>query len=345
MLPKNPAMVTERRRAEETVRALLRAGLLDPTRRIRAGDEVVIPVRGEGLARWAEALGARLVEDGEPAPREGRRTPHEQVVARVPPEARPLVPDRWELLGDVLVLRLPDEARPHARGIAEAFAEVLGAKCVLEDRSGVAGEYREMRAEVLWGDDPVATHVENGVTFRFDAARVMFSSGNVAERQRAARLPARGETVVDMFAGVGYFTLPLAVHASPARVVALEKNPVAYRWLVENVRLNGVEGVVEPWHGDNREYPQDGVADRVMMGYFPGTKAFLPKAFALLKPAGGVVHYHDTAHERSWRDEMTRNVLDAARACGTVVRVADARVVKSHSPGVVHAVLDAHVRR
>lgn len=327
------------------MRALQRAGLLDPSRRIRSGDEVVIPVRGEGLERWAEALGARLVDDPVPEPREGRRAPREQVQDRLPAGVRDLVPDRWEQLGDVLVLRLPEGLRPHAREVAEAFAAVLRVKCVLEDRSGVAGEYREMRAEVLWGDDPVATHVENGVTFRFDASRVMFSSGNVAERKRAAQLPAAGETVVDMFAGIGYFALPLAVHARPARVVALEKNPVAYRWLVENARLNGVQHVVECWHGDNREYPQDGLADRVLMGYFPGTKAFLPKAFALLKPQGGVVHYHDTAHERAWKDEMTRSLLDAARACGTVVRVAGARVVKSHSPGVVHAILDAHVRR
>lgn len=345
MLPKNLAMVTQRHRAEEVVRALLKAGLLDPTRRIRSGDEVVIPVRGEGLERWAEALGARLVEDDAPEPREGRRTPREQVQDRLPEALSALVPDKWEQLGDVLVLRLPDALRPHARDVAKAFADVLRVKCVLEDRAGVAGEYREMRADVLWGDDPVATHVENGVTFRFDASRVMFSSGNVAERKRAAELPAAGEFVVDMFAGVGYFTLPLAVHARPARVVALEKNPVAYRWLVQNVELNGVEDVVECWHGDNREYPLDGIADRVLMGYFPGTKAFLPKAFALLKPSGGVVHYHDTAHERTWKDEMTRNVLDAARACGTVVRVTGARVVKSHSPGVVHAVLDVSVRR
>ena len=173
----------------------------------------------------------------------------------------------------------------------------------------------------------------------------MFSSGNVAERMRVASLPARGETVVDMFAGIGYFTLPLAVHAGAARVVALEKNPLAFRYLVENVALNGVSGVVVPWVGDNREYAEVGMADRVVMGYFPGTSLFLPKAFALLKPKGGVIHYHDTSHAESWKDEMTRHALQAARACGTVIAIEGARVVKSHSPGVVHTVLDLRVRR
>ncbi|HVM44524.1 MAG TPA: class I SAM-dependent methyltransferase family protein, partial [Candidatus Thermoplasmatota archaeon] len=177
--------------------------------------------------------------------------------------------------------------------------------------------------------------------FRFDASRVMFSSGNVAERARVIDAP--GETVVDMFAGIGYFAIPLALRGGPARVVAIEKNAVSFAYLQENVRLNRVERVVEPWLGDNRDYPHDGIADRVLMGYFPNTARFLPKALALLKPRGGALHYHDTAHERRWKEEMTRALLDASRACGRVVAVQEARVVKSHSPGVVHAVLVARV--
>lgn len=343
--------MTKRRQGEATLRALLRAGLLDPTRKTRAqGDEVVLPVRpASDLPAWAERLDARLIEEADPTPRDPRRSPREQVTAilepLLPSALLASVPDKWEQLGDVLVLRLPDALRPHASDVAAAFADVLAVKSVLDDREGVAGEYREMRAAPLWGSDTIATHVENGVTFRFDASRIMFSSGNVAERARAAALPAKGETVVDMFAGVGYFAIPLAVHARPARVVAIEKSPLAYRYLVENAERNGVADIVECWHGDNREYQPEGIADRVLMGYFPGTSAFLPKALRLLKPEGGVIHYHDTAHERTWREELTRAALDAARGCGVAVRIADARVVKSHSPGVVHAVLELHVRR
>lgn len=331
--------------AEAALRTLHAAGLLDPTRRIRQGDEVRLPVRGPDLATWAARVGGRLEEDDEPTPREPRRAPRDEVASRLPQALRAHVPEGWEQLGDVLVLRLPDALRPHAKDVAAAFADVLRVKCVLEDRAGVAGEYREMRAQILWGDDPIATHVENGVTYRFDASRIMFSSGNVAERKRAATLPAKDEVVADMFAGIGYFTLPLAIHARPRRVIAMEKNPIAYRYLVENASANDVADVVDCWHGDNREYPTEGIADRVLMGYFPGTKAFLPKAFRLLKPHGGVIHYHDTAHAERWKDEMTRSALDAARACGTAVRMAGARVVKSHSPGVVHAVIDVHVGR
>lgn len=333
--------------ARDAVRALHEAGLLDPTRKIDSPDEVVIPVRDDpSLAGWAERLRARIVEDPDLWPREESRAPRDLVLARLAalaPEERALVPDKWEQHGDVLVLRLPDALRPRAAEVARAFADVLGLKSVVHDPAGVAGELREMRGELLLGDDAIATHVENGIRYRFDASRIMFSSGNVAERMRAARLPAEGETIVDMFAGIGYFTLPLAVHARPARVVALEKNPLSFRFLQENARLNDVERVLEPWLGDNRAFPEEGIADRVLMGYFPGCAAFLPKAFRLLKPTGGRIHYHDTAHAERWKDETTRALLAASRACGRVVAIEEARVVKSFSPGVVHAVLVARV--
>lgn len=330
------------------MRALHRAGLLDPSRRIRSGDEVTIPVRPDpGLSTWAERVGGRVAEEEAPEPRVERRAPHEEVVARLrgvlPPGLAEQAPAKWERHGGVLVLRLPEALLPHGATVARAYADVLGLRTVLHDPEGVSGELREMRAVPLLGDDPVALTVENGVKYRFDASRIMFSSGNVAERMRMARAPARGETVVDMFAGIGYFTLPLAVHARPARVHALEKNPLSHRWLVENVALNGVQGVVEPWLGDNRDFPHEGLGHRVLMGYFPHAERFLPKALRLLRPEGGVLHYHNTAPADHWAAEMTRQLVDAAMERGWAAEVLQARVVKTYSPGMVHAVLDARL--
>jgi tRNA wybutosine-synthesizing protein 2 len=331
----------ERHRAEALVRALQREGLLDPARRIVSGAQVTIPVLdAPALAGIAERFGAARVE-AEAPPREGRVAPRERVArllrAGLPADLLAQVPDKWEQHGDVLVLRLPDALLPHAAEVGRAFAEAMGLRTVLHDPAGVAGELREMRAVPIFGDDPVAEHVEDGVRFRFDASRIMFSSGNLPERMRAARLPVAGETVADMFAGIGYFTLPLAVHGRPARVVAMEKSPLSFRYLQENARANGVERIVEPWLGDNRDYPEDGFADRVLMGYFPRTERFLPKALALLKPTGGILHYHNTAHAERWREELAAQVLAAAPDAA----ILEARVVKTFSPGVVHAVVTA----
>lgn len=337
------------RRADAALRTFHSAGVLDPTRRTRReGDIVLVPVRSDPrLARLVADVAGRLEEDPSPIGRSDRRTPRERALAslvgRLPAGLVERAPEGWELLGDVLVLRLDDGLIPHASVVASAYAEALGARCVVLDAGGVSGELREMRAKVLLGDDPVTTHVENGVRFRLDASRLMFSSGNVHERTRIASLRVDGETVVDMFAGIGYFTLPLAVHAHPARILALEKNPIAHRYLAENVALNGVAHVVEPWLGDNRDFPHEGIAHRVLMGYFPRTEAFLPKALRLLRSEGGVLHFHNTAHAERWEGEMRAQLAEAAASRGAHVEVLEARVVKTHSPGVVHAVVVARV--
>lgn len=275
--------------------------------------------------------------------------PRDRVLARlagrIPEDALALVPRKWEKLGRVLLLRLPAALAPHERAVAEAFAEVLGVETVLEDRGGVAGEYREMAdTRLLLGEATETMHVENGVRYKLDAARLMFSSGNVEERTRIGRLDARGETVVDLFAGIGYFTLPLAAKAGAARVVACEKNPLAHRYLVENAALNGVADRVDARLGDCREVAPRGVAHRVVLGYFPGTAAFLPTALAALRPEGGVLHHHDTAPAESARERLAADVRAACAAAGRACEVVHFRVVKSYAPGIVHAVVDAVLR-
>ena len=78
---------------------------------------------------------------------------------------------------------------------------------------------RDSCAALLLGQGGHVVHRENGIIFSFDITRCMFSSGNVTERMRMARIAAGGETIVDLFAGIGYFTLPLLVHAGKVRLV------------------------------------------------------------------------------------------------------------------------------
>lgn len=88
----------------------------------------------------------------------------------------------------------------------------------------------------------------------------------IHDNDRISGLDCRGETVVDLYAGIGYYTLPLAVHARAARVVACEWNPDACLALRHNVAANGVGDRVEVLFGDNRVTTRalpDGMADRV----------------------------------------------------------------------------------
>lgn len=249
------------------------------------------------------------------------------------------IPERWEMLGDVLILKLPKEISDHKAMIAETYARVLRAKSVLRDLGTIRGEERLPEMELLFGTDTEAVHHENGVDFSLDAAKIMFSSGNIDERARMGSMSCSGEVVVDMFAGIGYFSIPMAVHQNPKRIYACEVRKLSYDYLVRNITLNRVKDEIVPILGDNREFNPPEKVDRIIMGYLKDTHRFLPKALQLLR-SGGVIHYHENFPNAMLPDEPGRRLAEAAGNEWNV-EVLDSRVVKTFSPGVSHVVTDA----
>jgi len=72
---------------------------------------------------------------------------------------------------------------------------------------------RDSQALLLLGGSGWVQHKEGGVAYSLDVTKCMFSSGNTTERQRMAKLQCCGETVVDLYAGIGYYTLPFLCKA------------------------------------------------------------------------------------------------------------------------------------
>ncbi len=337
--------VRVRRDAAEKLRLeLTKSRLLDKAHAIvDEGGDVIIPVLARPTAPLLDKCGAREVEFDFPL-RKHREDPIDEIraIAKVPDAVRPDLPSKWERFGEVIVFRLDKKLEPYEHEIGRAYSEVLGLKAVLKDVGGISGDYRRPAVKVLFGEDAVTTHLENGIRYRFDASQIMFSSGNEEERIRMAGLECTGETVVDMFAGIGYFSLPLAVYQKPRRVVACEISPVAHAYLVENIGLNGVERIVEPVLGDNRTLSGESFADRVIMGYVKTTHEFLPTAMRLLKD-GGVIHYHETCPNDLIPERPLKRLEDSAM--GGTVDVLRIKEIKSYAPGVAHLVVDARIKK
>ena len=257
-------------------------------------------------------------------------------------EDRCLLPRGWSILGKVIAVKI-DPRIHHLKGrIGDALLEIYP-RCssVLLDR-GVDGPFREPSRELIAGCEKTETvHREDGVAFKLDPMKVMFSPGNMRERMRMGRLGG-GEVVVDMFAGIGYFTLPIAVHSRPKKIFAIEINPVAYGYLLENVRLNGVDGIVLPLHGDCAALTPEGVADRAVMGYVGTTDRYLDAGIRALRQ-GGVLHYHQTVPERLYPGRLEDDLTEAASRAGRSAKIERAARVKKYSPGMLHAVIDARI--
>ncbi len=264
--------------------------------------------------------------------------------SRIPKSLNTYLPKKWEKNGDVIIIELPVLLKDYKKVIGEVYADVLKCKSVLNDIGGISGELREPSVEVIFGSNNTVTiHKENGVKFKLDPQKVMFSSGNMNERIRMANISKQGEVVVDLFAGIGYFTLPIAVHSKPKKIFACEKNPVSHGFLCENISLNNVNSIVEPLLGDNREVVPVGVADRVIMGYFGATIRFLPTAFRCLKNNSGVIHFHDKFPDEDMPNMTMEHINNEARKCKLTVNLLRYIKVKSFAPGIGHYVFDLKV--
>jgi tRNA (guanine37-N1)-methyltransferase len=216
-------------------------------------------------------------------------------------------------------------------------------KTVVAPISDVEGEFRTRRFKVVAGEvRTTTTHKEHGLSYRVDLKGAYFTPRLGTERLRIAGLIDPSEVVLDMFAGVGPFALLLAKRGS--RVVAIDKNPVAVKYLRENALLNKVENI-EILEGDAAELALSykDWADHVIMNLPHSASQFLIPAITAAK-SGGVIHYYAISPE----EDLYRDVAlieKAATQMGASVEVLYRGVVRSYSPRKYNVVIDFRVRK
>jgi tRNA wybutosine-synthesizing protein 2 len=333
-MPDDLAAVVEKPHAERAIAALRDEGVYDDSRQVTAhADAIAIPVTAEPT----ETAVATVIERGGPP----RATDLDALLdARGWTTAeRDRAPASWAVVGDVLLVRVPEDC-PRPAELADALLELHGGCETVLERQGIDGAHREPAGRVLAGDEDTETvHREHGIEYALDPQRVMFSPGNKAERQRMGAAVDADEQVLDMFAGIGYFTLPIA--AAGATVLAVERNPGAFDYLRENVRRNGLTERVATYRADCRDVPAS--VDRVVMGHYDAHE-YLDSALAALEP-GGRLHLHAATPNRLVPERPFERLEDAATRADRRVTERACRTVKTYSEGVSHVVVDATVEK
>ena len=260
-----------------------------------------------------------------------------------------LLPANKQKIGDILIISIPDTL-PHKKKEIGKLLLIFDpkARLVLND-GGIQGQYRIPNREIigvrfndLERQSAETIHTENSCKFKLDVSKIMFSKGNLDEKRRLTAV-CSGETIVDMFAGIGYFSIPIAVHSKPEKIISIELNPESYNYLCENIRLNGVEDIIDPICGNCLTSTPENTADRVLMGYVGTTHEYLETGIRAVKKEGGILHYHETVHQNDYPIRPIERISEAANKCGRKATILETRIIKKYSPGVYHIVVDAKI--
>jgi tRNA (guanine37-N1)-methyltransferase len=271
---------------------------------------------------------------------------------KLEPEQLKKIYKTYDIIGDIAVIRIPKNLQQHSKLIAEAIIKThREVKSVWRQSSAVSGEHRLRQLEFLLGERRTETvHREYGCRFKVDLKRVYFSPRLSFERTRIAKLVQPREVVLNMFAGVGCYSISIAKHSEPLKVYSVDINPTAICFLNENRKLNRVSDGVVPIQGDAKQVINTelrNVADRVLMPLPERSHEYLDCALSALKPAGGWIHYYAFEHAKKNEDpteKVEAKVAEKLHGLGASFHVTFGRIVRPIGPRWFQVVLDIQVR-
>ncbi len=257
----------------------------------------------------------------------------------------------YDVIGDIAIIRVTEKSRKFSRIIADTIMNVhKNVKTVLAQTSSVRGDFRLRKLDFIAGQNKTTTvHKESGCLFSVDVEKCYFSPRLLYERMRIAKQVGNGEVVVNMFAGVGCFSIIIAKHSKAEKVYSIDVNPVAFQFMQDNIRLNRIYRRVISMKGDAREIIEKRlyrVADRVLMPLPEKAFEYLPYAVSALKEAGGWIHYYDFEYAKKNENPIEKvkvKVAEKLQSLGVTFTIPFDRVVRTTGPNWYQIVLDIKV--
>ena len=254
----------------------------------------------------------------------------------------------FDQIGDIIIVRIPDSLLPKKKLIGETLLnEVKIVKSVFYQSSPVEGDFRTRNLEILAGEDKTETeYKEFGCRFRVDVANAFFSPRLSTERERIANLIQDGEIMVNMFAGVGMFSI-MAAKKKKCTVYSLDINPVASRLCEKNIELNKLAGKVISINGDTSKIIEEKLvdkSDRTLMLLPERSDEFLDSAIKTTKN-GGIIHYYSHIHADKKSDAgklSEKHYLDVSPVKSKILT---SKIVRPVGPRYYQTVVDVKISK
>lgn len=277
----------------------------------------------------------------------------------LPKKLLKLVPQSYDIIGDIAILEFDQIIKiskkkyvKFKKKVAEKLIAINKAiSRVYEKKSEIKGQYRLRDFGLICGTDNSETiYKENNCQFKLDIKKTYFSPRLVFERKRIASLNYKdGENVIDLFAGVGTFSIQIAKSHS-VTIHAFDINPVAYLYLQENLRLNKLKGKVIAHQLDILDLlvPENkigqelkGEANRIIMNLPEKSLDYLKVACFLLSDSGGLIHIYQFCEKpNAIKTSIEKISLELNKTGWKIQKVINAKIVKAYSPKSELIVLD-----
>uniref|UniRef100_A0A1I7UN48 tRNA wybutosine-synthesizing protein 2 homolog n=1 Tax=Caenorhabditis tropicalis TaxID=1561998 RepID=A0A1I7UN48_9PELO len=199
------------------------------------------------------------------------------------------LPKKWEKHGDMIVF--PQNTFTHinwryiGRELWAVVAQSLNVARVGRKRQ--IDDDRTAHVDLLFGADAWVDYVdERGIKFCYNATVRVFDNSKKAEMKRISKWACQGQTIVDMYSSLGYYSLTFLVSCEAKQVVAIDWNDEILESLIRSAQVNHVDDRLLVLHGDCRRVCPDQAADRVYLGLLPSCRAHWLAACKALKAEG-----------------------------------------------------------
>ena len=280
---------------------------------------------------------------------------------KIPKSKLTSLPRSYNILGKILILKLKPSLYTHRKKIGKTILEILPSLRTVALQKTISGKTRKPKIMIIAGEKVTKTiQKEHGCSFFMDIKDIMWSKGNKAEKIRMKKLVKPRETVVDMFAGIGYFTIIIAKYCKPKKIYAIDINPKASDYMERNILLNKLKNI-EILKGNCKDFAEilKNSADRIIMGHFEAEK-FLPSALKIAKK-GASIHLHkllpekDTKNKEIILENIIHNISEYKKQKyhkihssqklinKNKIKILKIQKVKSYAPGILHVVVDIRV--
>jgi tRNA (guanine37-N1)-methyltransferase len=255
----------------------------------------------------------------------------------------------FDIIGDIIIIKIPDELEGKKEIIANTLInKIKTVNTVFQQISSVQGEYRTRKLCFLTGSNKSYTeYKEHGCIFKVDVLKTYFSPRLSTERLRVSKMISNNEIIVNMFAGIGTYSIILAKKNPDCIVYSIDSNPDANDLCIINSKLNKVQDRVIPILGNARTIIDNqlkGKATRILMPLPEQASEFIDSAIAALQNNKGVIHYFAHIKSKSKLDAVEEGKINCHKNFECYhYKIISGRVVREVGPRIYQTVFDLEI--